>query len=58
MRALFMASARARRTDFGSSGMEVSYAPGLVGSGNGAPYIFLYVLSSRMMSERLCFSLS
>jgi len=53
-----VASTRAQRTDFASSGMEVSYAPGLVGTGNGAPYMILYVLSSRMMPERLCFPLS
>jgi len=55
MRTLWMASARAGKTDFASSGIELSYTLGLVGTGNGAPYIFLYVLSSRMMPEKLCF---
>ena len=26
--------------DFASSGIEVSYTPGLVGTGKGVPYIF------------------
>jgi len=41
MRALWMAPERARRTDFASSGMEVSYAPGLVGTGTSRRIFFV-----------------
>jgi len=59
MRALWMASECARRTNFASLGMEVSYvsyAPGLVGTGNGAPYIFFYVSTFKNDDGEIVFS--